>query len=90
MKSVQLGITGGIGSGKSVVCRILETMGIPVFDADTEAKKILLKRKLPSKSKSCSVKKPICPMAIQTGNTWQNVYSQSLPCGMLSMKLFIP
>lgn len=35
-----LGITGGIGSGKSVVCKILATLGVPVYDADREAKKI--------------------------------------------------
>lgn len=39
MKSV--GITGGIGSGKSMVCKILETLGYPVFYADQEAKKVM-------------------------------------------------
>ena len=34
-------ITGGIGSGKSVVCKIFEKLGIPVFNADFEAKKLL-------------------------------------------------
>ncbi len=33
-----LGITGGIGSGKSVVCQLFLTLGIPVFDSDREAK----------------------------------------------------
>ncbi len=37
---LKIGITGGIGSGKSVVCHIFKTLGIPVFDADTEAKKL--------------------------------------------------
>ena len=37
-----LGVTGGIGSGKSLVCRIFSVMGIPVFEADAEAKKILM------------------------------------------------
>ncbi len=37
MKSI--GITGGIGSGKSMVCKILEKLGYPVFYADFEAKK---------------------------------------------------
>jgi len=35
-----IGLTGGIGSGKSVVSKILETMDIPVYDSDKEAKKI--------------------------------------------------
>ncbi len=35
---LQLGITGGIGTGKSTVCKIFETLGIAVYDADTRAK----------------------------------------------------
>lgn len=35
-----IGITGGIGSGKSVVSHLLEMMGIPVYDSDKEAKRI--------------------------------------------------
>ncbi len=35
-----IGITGGIGSGKSTVCRVFETLNIPVFNADDEAKKL--------------------------------------------------
>jgi dephospho-CoA kinase len=35
---LQIGITGGIGSGKSVVCRVFETFGIPVYYADERAK----------------------------------------------------
>ncbi|GAB6012483.1 dephospho-CoA kinase [Viscerimonas tarda] len=37
---LKLGITGGIGSGKSVVSRILSLMGIPVYIADDESKKL--------------------------------------------------
>lgn len=33
-----IGITGGIGSGKSFVCRLLERMGIAIYDCDKEAK----------------------------------------------------
>jgi dephospho-CoA kinase len=33
-----IGITGGIGSGKSTVCRVFHSLGIPVFNADDEAK----------------------------------------------------
>jgi dephospho-CoA kinase len=38
---LKIGLTGGIGSGKSVVARIFSILGIPVFDADREAKKIM-------------------------------------------------
>jgi dephospho-CoA kinase len=38
---LKIGITGGIGSGKTTVCRVFETLGIPVFNADTEAKLLM-------------------------------------------------
>lgn len=38
---IKIGITGGIGSGKSVVARLLEIMGIPVYLSDVEAKRII-------------------------------------------------
>ncbi len=36
-----LGVTGGIGSGKSTVCRLLEVLGARVFYADEEAKRLM-------------------------------------------------
>jgi dephospho-CoA kinase len=36
----RIGITGGIGSGKSIVCKVFELLGVPIFYADNEAKKI--------------------------------------------------
>ncbi len=38
---IVLGITGGIGSGKSVVSRLFRMKNIPVYDADTEAKRLM-------------------------------------------------
>ena len=35
------GITGGIASGKSYVCRRLEAQGAPIFYTDPEAKRII-------------------------------------------------
>lgn len=37
---ITVGITGGIGSGKSVVSELFRLQGIPVFDADSEAKRL--------------------------------------------------
>lgn len=37
----KIGITGGIGCGKSTVCRRMQALGVPVFYADEEAKNIL-------------------------------------------------
>ncbi|PWS26636.1 dephospho-CoA kinase [Pedobacter yonginense] len=38
----KVGITGGIGSGKTTVCKVFEVLGIPVFYADTVAKEIMV------------------------------------------------
>lgn len=38
---LKIGLTGGIGSGKSTVSKIFEALGIPVLDADATAKKIM-------------------------------------------------
>ncbi|MGE4586655.1 MAG: dephospho-CoA kinase [Mangrovibacterium sp.] len=38
---IKVGITGGIGSGKTTVCRFFRTLDIPVFSADEEAKIIM-------------------------------------------------
>ncbi|MDX1629978.1 MAG: dephospho-CoA kinase [Fulvivirga sp.] len=38
MSKLQIGITGGIGSGKSYVSNIFKHLGIPVYDADSRAK----------------------------------------------------
>lgn len=38
---LQIGITGGIGSGKSLVCKIFQSLGVPVYDADSRAKALM-------------------------------------------------
>lgn len=38
MKSLTLLITGGIGSGKSLVSRYMEELGVPVYDSDSRTK----------------------------------------------------
>lgn len=37
---LRVGITGGIGSGKTSVCRVFEILGVPIFYADIVAKNI--------------------------------------------------
>lgn len=39
--ALKIGITGGIGSGKSIICRIFNVLGIPTFDADRETKVLM-------------------------------------------------
>jgi len=34
-------VTGGIGSGKSMVCRMLQVMGYPVYDCDSQAIRLI-------------------------------------------------
>lgn len=38
---LKVGVTGGIGSGKSTVCRVFSVLGIPVFEADKVAKDLM-------------------------------------------------
>ena len=37
----KVGVTGGIGSGKSIVCSVFRNLGIKVYEADTEARRIM-------------------------------------------------
>ena len=39
---IKLAVVGGIGSGKSVVSRMLDIMGVPVYDCDSRAKELLV------------------------------------------------
>lgn len=39
---IKIGVTGGIGSGKSVVSRLLELMDIPVYISDTETRRLMV------------------------------------------------
>jgi dephospho-CoA kinase len=38
---IKVGITGGIGSGKSTACKVFSLLGIPVFEADIVAKQLM-------------------------------------------------
>lgn len=38
---LKVGITGGIGSGKSIVSKVFENLGVPIYNADTAAKRLM-------------------------------------------------
>ena len=40
-KPIVIGVTGGIGAGKSVVCRVCALRGIPLYDCDSRARRIM-------------------------------------------------
>ncbi len=40
-KPIQIGITGGIGTGKSIVCKIFKVLKVPAYDADSRAKAVM-------------------------------------------------
>lgn len=46
---IKIGLTGGIGSGKTLVATIFELLGFPVFNSDDVAKKILLRKSVKEK-----------------------------------------
>lgn len=41
MKTLRIGITGGIGAGKSLVCKIFALLGAPTYDADSRARSLM-------------------------------------------------
>ena len=43
---LRVGLTGGIGSGKTIVAQIFEVLGIPVYYADLETKRIMNENKI--------------------------------------------
>ena len=45
----KVGLTGNIGSGKTIVARIFSQLGIPVFNADNEARKLFDNTEVKSK-----------------------------------------
>ncbi len=69
-KMIKIGLTGGIGSGKSTVAHIFETLGIPVYYADAASKRLMNEDdELKNKIKSAFGKKVI-QMICLTANTY--------------------
>jgi dephospho-CoA kinase len=38
---MKIGITGGIGSGKSTVCKVFNVLGVPIYNADENARRLM-------------------------------------------------
>lgn len=43
---IKVGITGNMGSGKTTICSIFATLGVPIYDADSRAKALMLEPRL--------------------------------------------
>ena len=63
-----IGISGGIGSGKSVVCKIFATLGVPVYNADDRAKWLL--------NNDASLKSSIIQLLGNESYTEQGLYNR--------------
>jgi dephospho-CoA kinase len=68
-----IGITGGIGSGKSLICKIFSTMNIPIYDADSRAK-YLINNDLPLKK---SIKNLLGENAYTTSGEYNRLWVAS-------------
>ena len=64
-----IGISGGIGSGKSVVCKIFATLGVPVYNADDRAKWLL--------NNDASLKSSIIQLLGDESYTSQGLYNRA-------------
>lgn len=42
--SIKVGITGGIGAGKSTIAKMFELLGVPIYDADSRAKVLIVEK----------------------------------------------
>jgi dephospho-CoA kinase len=69
-RPLQIGITGGIGSGKSLVCKIFAQLGVPVYDADSHAKELMTTDGILINS----IKKEFGDLAFASDGTLDRVY----------------
>lgn len=58
-RTVLIAVTGGIGSGKSVVCRMLHELGYRVYDCDSRAKELMDSSDSIKKSIACSISEEV-------------------------------
>jgi dephospho-CoA kinase len=74
---LQVGITGGIGSGKSLVSRIFRCLGVPVYDADERAK-ILMST---DAELAGQIKKEFGPLSYRPDGTLDRTYLSKVTFG---------
>ena len=67
---LEIGITGGIGSGKSLVSKIFHRLGAPVYDADSHAKKLMTTDGI----LISQIKKEFGDLSYNTDGSLNNVY----------------
>jgi dephospho-CoA kinase len=67
---LEIGITGGIGSGKSLVTKIFHQLGAPIYDADSHAKKLMTTDGI----LISQIKKEFGDLSYNTDGSLNNVY----------------
>jgi len=68
-----IAIGGGIGSGKSVICRILRVLGYKIYDCDNHAKAIMDS----SPEIISAIETDICPAAVATDATGRKIINRT-------------
>ncbi len=86
---IKLGITGGIGSGKTSVCKVFSILGIPVFSADPEAKTIMETDRMIISSINSITGQDMYRVVNWTDRSWQSLFSMTMICLVRSMPSYI-
>lgn len=79
-----VGLTGGIGSGKSTVARFFKDLGVPVYIADKEAKKIMTTKAIKEQITSLLGEEAYVNGALNTKYIANSVFHNSLVLGQLN------
>lgn len=86
---LRVGLTGNIGSGKSLVCKIFESTGIPVFKADEAGHAALEDQKIKDNLLYAMGVSLSSPMAPSTAANWVELFLASLKNLNISRVWFI-